>query len=262
MAQKAANCEMAQLAAFCGCKEASIKMSLSRTLSTGKKRPHTAFRHNNIVGYLFISPSSTSRIRFHGANVEIVQDTHYPWDGNIRLRINPEGPVAFHLMMRIPGWCRSYDVRINGTAVSPRMEDGYLDLSREWNSGDEIELCMEMCVFENHAHPNIRFDTSCVALQRGPIVYCIEQADQVAPVHRLVVSDDPQFTAEWQPDVLGGIVMIHGNGFAIRTDDWESEGLYRQEKPRYAPCRITAIPYFAWANRKPGEMRVWIPGKI
>jgi uncharacterized protein len=110
------------------------------------------------------------------------------------------------------------------------------------------------------AHPDAGHDSGRVALQRGPIVYCLEEADNPVPLQRIVLPSNIRFTSHFDSALLGGVTVINGKALAASVSDWD-KGLYRNVKPKMKPCTLTAIPYYAWDNRKPGQMRVWFPVK-
>jgi DUF1680 family protein len=134
---------------------------------------------------------------------------------------------------------------------------GYARIEREWQSGDEVELMLPMPVERIEAHPAVRQNSGCVALQRGPIVYCLEQVDNPVPLHRIVLPRDAELTAHFDNGLLGGITVITGEALVVDDSDWD-DILYRAEPSKLKPFDMTAIPYYAWDHREPGEMRVWI----
>jgi DUF1680 family protein len=194
-----------------------------------------------------------------GQNVIISQKTNYPWDGNITITVKPEKTAQFAIRLRIPSWCRSAELSVNGQRVDVESITikGFARIEREWSSGDVIELELPMPIERMSAHPDVRQDIACVALQRGPIVFCIEQADNEEPIHRIVLPDTSKLEAELEKDLLGGVVAIKGEALALDTNGWDGV-LYRPSKPSVKTTKIKAIPYYAWDNREPGEMSVWI----
>jgi len=187
--------------------------------------------------------------------------TDYPWDGRVRLRW--EKAVAAgksELCLRIPSWCRGATARVNGTDVAvggTSLRRGYLVLEREWRTGDEVELNLPMPVERIAAHPGIQGNRGAFALQRGPLVYCVEQVDMAEPVSALFLPLDASLQAKARPDLLGGITVIQGTAQVADGLTW-SRRLY-QPLPSVRTTPFTAIPYYAWDNRQPGAMRVWLP---
>jgi len=203
---------------------------------------------------------STAELAIGGHPVILSQQTNYPWEGTVSLKVSPEQPARFGLRLRIPGWCRSARVQVNGEEVNlaEGLEQGYARLERLWQSGDVVTLDLAMPIERLSAHPDIQADQGRVALQRGPLIYCLEQCDQAEPLGRLVLPADAALTTEIEADLLGGVVALHGTGAALDVAGWEDK-LYRPEPPATRPVSITAIPYYAWGNREAGPMRVWIP---
>jgi DUF1680 family protein len=136
--------------------------------------------------------------------------------------------------------------------------DGYLRLEREWLPGDVVTLDLPMPVERLYAHPAVRADVGQVALRRGPMVYCVEQADHSAPVSRLVLPAGAELAAREAPELLGGVVVLEGTAAALSDAGWEGS-LYRTNRPSAEPVALRAIPYFAWDNRTAGAMMVWLP---
>jgi DUF1680 family protein len=195
-----------------------------------------------------------------GSRVTLRQETRYPWDGAVTLTVDSDAPVSFALRLRVPGWCRDARVTINGQEVdvAAQAEGGYLRLEREWRPGDQVELALPMAVERVYAHPAVRADVGKVALRRGPIVYCVEQADNEAPVGHLMLPADATLAVREAPELLGGVVVLEGAAAALDDQGWEGE-LYRATPPAARPASLRAIPYFAWDNRAPGAMQVWLP---
>ncbi len=205
---------------------------------------------------LYIQGAATAKLGENKVSLRVTTD--YPWDGKVVLEPRPETSSRFALRLRIPGWCRGATVAINGQAVKePTIERGYVVLSREWQAGDKVELNLPMPVERIAAHPNVKADTNQLAFQRGPLVYCLEACDQSEPISSLYIPANTTFQAEKAKDLLGGVVVLKGQAEVAEAADWTGK-LYQAVTPsRRVP--ITAIPYYAWDNREPGPMRVWMP---
>jgi DUF1680 family protein len=192
-----------------------------------------------------------------GSAVELAQETAYPWDETVEFGVAAEAPVEMALRLRIPGWCRDPTVRVNGEAVLPDVRDGHAELRRTWTDGDEVELRLPMPVTRVEAHPEVTAVAGRVALERGPVVYCFEGVDNDIHPERVRFGGDADFSAEYDPDLLDGVVVIRGE--AAVTESSDGDRLYR---PRTAAdgrtTMMTAVPYYAWANRDRSEMRVWM----
>jgi len=165
--------------------------------------------------------------------VSFAVETEYPWDENVLLTIRSKDVKKFALHLRVPGWCEGAAVAVNGKQITALTRNlGYIVLDREWRKGDTVELNLPMPVRRVHADPRVTADVGRVALARGPIIYCLESADNPGGVQQLL-PPDAKLEPEQRADLLGGVTVIK------------------------SPA-LTAIPYYAWDNRSPGEMVVWI----
>ncbi|HLV99501.1 MAG TPA: beta-L-arabinofuranosidase domain-containing protein [Ktedonobacterales bacterium] len=202
---------------------------------------------------------STSTLPVGGQQVTLKQETTYPWDGAVRLSVEVEEPRTFGVNVRIPGWCTKAQLSVNGEEIpiEASLRKGYVRIERLWHSGDSILLRLAMPIERIHPHPDVRADAGHVALQRGPLVYCLETADNPLPLHRLRLSETAVLASHFVPTLLGGVVRIQGNATVLETSDWTGV-LYRTASARRAPYAFTAIPYYAWDHRQPGEMCVWV----
>lgn len=190
--------------------------------------------------------------------VTVRQTTHYPWEGAVTLHLETARPTRFTLRLRWPGWCPSLTVTVNGLPQTALMlERGYVCLTRHWQSGDEINLTLAMPVTRMYARPEVRENLGQVALQRGPVVYCLEQADHTAPIGQLALPRGAALSAHWAPEVLDGVMVVRGEARVAEAPAEAS--LYAGAPPRWAPAALTAVPYCRWDNRAPGPMRVWLP---
>ncbi|UCG16223.1 MAG: glycoside hydrolase family 127 protein [Phycisphaerales bacterium] len=190
--------------------------------------------------------------------VTITQQTRYPWEPTVRLTLRPVKPTTFDVRLRIPGWCDGGSVKVNGKGIDKLdVRNGYARVRREWKDGDTLDLTLPMPIRRIEAHPRVLADAGRVALQRGPIVYCLEAVDNKAPVRRLALPPDAKLRAEHRAGLLGGITVIKGTALAVERDDWGRK-LYRPAAEAKS-VEFTAVPYCVWDNREPGEMVVWLP---
>ena len=170
-------------------------------------------------------------------------------------------PQDFALNLRIPGWCDEWTVKVNGAAATTVAGSGYVAITRTWRAGDVVELTLAMPVQTVYANPNVRQLQGRLALQRGPIVYCMEGVDNGAgPLDRISLSpaQAANFSVEHRPELLGGVAVLRGVADAIDEAGWSDQLLYRRNQPsNQHQVAVTAIPYATWDNREPGEMRVW-----
>ena len=183
---------------------------------------------------LFIG--NTTEVTIDGKKVVMKQETDYPWDGLVKLTVTSEQPLGKELRIRIPGWCKSYTLSVNGNKVDSTTDKGYTVI-KEWKTGDLIVLNMDMPVEKVSADPRVRQNTGKRALQRGPLVYCLEETDNAKDFADLALTPTSSFEVKDEPDNLGGIRSIKAisNGQTLHF-----------------------IPYYAWDNRKAGKMKVWI----
>ncbi|HXX17089.1 MAG TPA: beta-L-arabinofuranosidase domain-containing protein [Candidatus Eremiobacteraceae bacterium] len=200
-----------------------------------------------------------------GTSLKIAQKTHYPWDGTVEIAVTPAKPADFTLYLRIPGWSDRTQVQVNGTVVSGATAGQYLPLRRRWAAGDSIHMQFNMAPQVLEANTRVVDDYGRVAVQRGPLVYCLEQLDQPEGVALYDVSLDlrssasSKFQEEFRSDLLGGVVVLKHPG-AVR--ERSSGKLYYRYSPNAAftrPVELSFIPYYAWANRSATPMQVWTP---
>ena len=199
-------------------------------------------------------------VRQGGREAALCVETRYPWEGAVRITVEADAPLSFALKLRIPGWCRSWTLKVNGMPAEVQPLEGYAALEREWQPGDVVELDMDMPVRRVRANPRVAEDAGMAAILRGPLVYCLEEADNTRNLHLVRLGDaGPEaFTARWRPEKLGGIVELKSPGLRERAEDFGDE-LYRDDvEPVTEPSELTWIPYYSWANRGVGEMRVWV----
>lgn len=199
-----------------------------------------------------------ARLSVGGVNVSLQQKTQYPWQGEIQLRVEPEQTVEFALRLRVPAWCRSASLSINGTTfdIGAMMDRGYAHIKRRWQKGDEVKLSLDMPAERVYANPEVLADVGRVALKRGPIIYCLEGADNDAPTHRIALPRSSPIEAHFESDLLSGVGMLSAQALAVQP--WEDGELYRTDPPTMVATTLRAIPYSFWSNRDSEEMSVWI----
>lgn len=206
--------------------------------------------------------SATIRAAVNGHPIGLRLDTDYPWEGRITLKVEETPAEAWTLSLRVPEWCHAFDLRVNGVAAEVNRVNGYAVHQRAWHVGDVVTIDIPLPVRVIEPHPRIDALRGCVAIERGPLVYCFERIDQPG-VNLTDLRLDPNAAFElvaW-PDRLGGISALRTRGWLVDVGEWESQ-LYRPVIDRATVTReidLIAIPYFAWANREVGPMRVWLP---
>ena len=171
-------------------------------------------------------------------DVTLTQETNYPWEGAVALKVGVKGSLQTQVRLRVPGWCKNYTISVNGETLEAPVEKGYAVIDRKWADGDLVEINFDMPVEVVSADPRVKEDIGKRAVQRGPIVYCIEEADNKEGFDDLRIAEDASFDLAFEPEKLHGIVSIaaHAGG---RT--------------------LNSIPYYSWDNREAGKMKVWVP---
>lgn len=212
--------------------------------------------------YVNLFVGSRAKIDAGGTAIALSQETEYPREGNSKISVETSAPATFDLYVRVPAWTKGgpsfgglYDLgsagngfklSVNGKPVEAEVVRGYAKVHREWKSGDTVEVAMDMPVRRVRADARVEADKGRVALMRGPVVYCLESPDNGGSVRDLFLPDDAPISVEERPEMLGGVTVLRAQG-RRRTIGGD------------APATITAIPYYANANRGPVEMQVWLP---
>ena len=203
--------------------------------------------------YVNLFMGNTSTLQVNGQPVTLKQETAYPYSGNVKLTVE-QAALPFTLKVRIPGWTRNeampsdlytfadqkqstWSVKVNGEEVKADLQQGYCSISRDWKAGDVVDLGFDLQPRLVKANEQVEADRGLVAVQCGPIVYCVESPDNAKPIDSISINQQTQLKVEWQPEKLHGINQIV-------TDDG-----------------VTLIPYYAWAHRGISDMEVWIPLK-
>lgn len=210
--------------------------------------------------WVHLYAAGTARLAVPGGAVSLTVETRYPWDGGVDLRLEPDAPGVFSLRLRVPAWAAGARAAVNGQPL-PAEPGAYLAVRREWRSGDRVRLDLPLPPRRVRCHPRVAANLGRVALLRGPLVYCIEAADlDGADPADLVLPAEAPLQAAWEPGLLGGVTVLRG---AARLEPagpaWEGR-LYGEGEPRQPgrAVELQAVPYFAWANREPGGMAVWL----
>jgi len=215
---------------------------------------------NTVYTHLFIG--SEARLELACGTVKLKQDSKLPWEGTVRLTVTP--PAArceFTLALRIPDWCAGEAALcINGSAVSYEVRRGYAAVTRKWAEGDEVEWKLALEARLIGARPEIRANSGKAAIQRGPIVYCLEQADNGSPLTAVSIARDAELAVRYEANLLGGAVVVESEGRVEDETAWDHDAPYQPltPLPRLKNVRLTAVPYYLWGNRGQGEMTVWI----
>jgi uncharacterized protein len=216
---------------------------------------------------IYVHLYDNSELNWHlenGVGIKVAQKANYPWDGGVEIAVSPAEASDFTFYLRIPGWTDHAQVAVNGEAMSGIMPGTYLPIHRRWSAGDVIQLKLQVIPQVIEANPRVADDTGRVAIQRGPLIYCLEGIDQPSGVSLSDVAINPgrqpaeQFQAEFRNDLLSGMVVLHHTG-AVYQRGASEKMLYshysRDAKTQKVP--LTFIPYYAWANRQATSMQVW-----
>ena len=214
--------------------------------------------------------ASTADVKLdNGRTIKMTQSTRYPWEGAVKVTVDPDQAAPFTIHVRIPGWSRGEPVasdlyhyvdktnlpvtlKVNGKAEPINLDKGYVALTRSWKKGDTVELNLPMPVRRVAANDRVAADKGRVALERGPIIYAAEWADNPGGgVRNLALPDNQPLTAEFRPALLNGVTVVKAKAIALSLDE--------QGRTTKKQVEMTAIPYYAWANRGAGQMIVWIP---
>jgi DUF1680 family protein len=200
----------------------------------------------------------------NGTPLAVRAETDYPWHGSIALTVE-ETPTdrPWTLSLRIPQWCNEYRVRCGNETYDAPVTDGWLRLERTWTPGDELLLELVLDPRLTTADPRVDAVRGCVAIERGPLVYCLEQADHPGGgLDDIVIDTTHPLAVKHRPDLLGGVTTVVTAGSRRRIPEtgwWPYAPASDAAPDDGAPVELTAIPYYAWANREDGSMRVWLP---
>jgi len=225
-----------------------------------------AQKGDDIYVNLFIS--GKAEIQTSQQKVTLTQKTQYPWQGTIKINVDPKTSNAFAVNVRIPGWAQNEAVpsdlytfqtnceeqptlKVNGKPARIDLQNGFAHIKRKWKEGDSIELNLPMPIRRLISNKLLKINRNKVALQRGPIVYCLEGIDNGGDVLNLVIHDDVKLATEFRDDLLGGVMTIKGTAAIARRNRFGLKDVTGTQRT------FTAIPYYAWSHRGQGEMTVW-----
>ncbi|MFN4254782.1 MAG: glycoside hydrolase family 127 protein [Saprospiraceae bacterium] len=229
---------------------------------------------------VFINQFAASRTEVENTNskgqkvkVGIRQETDFPWDGRVKIHVEPAKPNTFSLKIRIPGWAKgdvvpldlyrfhefsggAISIKLNGQAITPEFENGFAVISRKWQSGDVVEIELPMQTQRVAANPKVEADAGRFALKRGPMIYCLEGRDQPDErVLNLLVPDTVSIFSKFENGLFGGVQTLNFNGFLVKKKISPVEAELQK-------LNLKAIPYFLWANRGRDNMLVWLPHEL
>ena len=227
-----------------------------------------AQKDNTVYVNLFAAGEAGMKIADN--QVKIRQQTRYPWDGSVKMTVMPEKDGEFVLCVRIPGWAVNQpvpsdlyayrkpslmgpEIRVNSQEIPLQLKKGYVHISRSWKTGDTIDLQLPMPIRQVVANEKVEEDRNRVTLERGPVVYCLEGADtDDGHVRNMILNPETEFQTEFRGDLLNGVQVLTGKMAVVGLDENDSRVITGQ-------VDVMAIPYYAWCNRGPNEMVVWLP---
>ncbi|EPK7573151.1 glycoside hydrolase family 127 protein [Klebsiella michiganensis] len=185
---------------------------------------------------------------------------NYPWQEQVKIVIDSSSPVNHTLALRLPDWCDKPQVTLNGAPVTQDVRKGYLHISHLWQEGDTLQLTLPMPVRRIYGNPLVRHQAGQVAVQRGPLVYCLEQADNGEQLHNLQLPRDARFSTVEGKGIFARKILLQAPGYKQTAEDAENQALWHYDRAPSSrqPQVLTFIPWFSWANRGEGEMRIWV----
>lgn len=230
------------------------------------------YNKTNDAVWINLYVSSQTKLALNKTNVALEQKSNYPWDGEVTLNVNPEKKTKFSVMLRLPGWATGTPVpgdlykfnknssaaivvKINGKDFAYTTDKGYAILNREWKKGDVVTFSLPMEVKEIVAKESVKANEERFALQRGPLVYCVEGADNDGKAWNIIVPENTSYQTKFNESILNGVTVIQATVPVVNV---ASDGLSIKTENK----TITAIPYYSWCNRGSNPMQVWLPRKI
>ena len=238
--------------------------------------PNLERTFGSLPGYFYSTSADGIYVHFYesseldwrlenGVGLKVTQKTKYPWEGDVEMDVAPAEDTEFTFYVRVPGWADHAELSVNGKAVAGVTSGEYFPIRRRWRKGDVIRLSLEVMPQVIAANPRVADDSGRVALQRGPLIYCLEEIDQPAGVSLTDVAISPgrhpadQFHPEFRPDMLGGMMVLHHTGLAYErgTSERQLYARYLAQASKARSVPLTFIPYYAWANRQATSMQVW-----
>lgn len=234
--------------------------NVARLLSSLNNYIYTISPEQNIV-YTHLFIGSEARFELAVGEVAFTQQSKLPWEGYVRLELTTAPEDKFTLALRIPSWSYLGAVlKINGVQTTYETVNGYASVERQWVQGDIVEWELILEAQLTTAHPEIRANAGKVAIERGPLVYCLEEVDNGTPLASVSITAAHKLEANYEAGLLGGAIVVEAEGLADESASWSEETPYRPLTQQKASERVKlkAVPYYLWGNRGVGEMTVWI----
>lgn len=230
--------------------------NLARMLTSLNKYIYT-IKDDVIYTNLYLTNKTSVKVK--DTKIDVQQETNYPWDGEIRFHVQPESPSTFGLAVRIPNWSKTYKLYLNGEEINEQPHNGYIIIQREWHCNDELVLSLDMNIQVWSANPYVKADLNKIAIQRGPFIYCLEEADNGGNLQLIRIPKNEPFNYRFEENLFDGVGLIEVNAKKrVVQKEWENQLYATDLDEEYEEKKITFIPYYCWANRAPGEMQVWV----
>lgn len=213
---------------------------------------------NTVYSHLFIG--GTTNVEVAGQEVVLKQHSELPWQGKVSYELELKAPASFALAVRVPNWSDQTTILVNGEAIAldGLLSNGYAVIERTWVDGDKVELELDMSIKRMKAHPKVTANAGKVALQRGPIVYCIEQADNGTELQHVRLPENAKLELAFNSELANGVYTIEATGLTADSDSWSHDLYAANTSLALKEKKLTFIPYYTWANRGEGEMMVWV----
>lgn len=247
----------------CACCPSNVTRFMAST-------PGYFYAQTNDSLFVNLFASNKAEVSVGKRQIKVSQETNYPWDGDVKVTVNPALAGRFKVKLRIPGWAQNEVVpsdlysfkgakskpslKLNGSQIPFSIKDGYAVLDRKWKAGDTLLLHLPMPVKRIVSNDQVLMNRGRVAIQRGPIVYCAEGIDNAGSVRTMMLPDTSEVKPVKRPNLMGGVVTLSTTAMNLTT---ESDGKIKQ-----TPKSVTLIPYYTWANRGRSEMLVWLPNRL
>ena len=221
---------------------------------------HYIYTPHDDVLYINLYVGNSVEIPVGNAALRLRISGNYPWQEQVKIVIDSSSPVNHTLALRLPDWCDKPQVTLNGAPVTQDVRKGYLHISQLWQEGDTLQLTLPMPVRRIYGNPLVRHQAGQVAVQRGPLVYCLEQADNGEQLHNLQLPRDARFSAVEGKGIFARKILLQAPGYKQTAEDAENQALWHYDRAPSSrqPQVLTFIPWFSWANRGEGEMRIWV----
>ncbi|ENQ6391097.1 TPA: glycoside hydrolase family 127 protein [Klebsiella michiganensis] len=221
---------------------------------------HYIYTPHDDALYINLYVGNSVEIPVGNAALRLRISGNYPWQEQVKIVIDSSSPVNHTLALRLPDWCDKPQVTLNGAPVTQDVRKGYLHISHLWQEGDTLQLTLPMPVRRIYGNPLVRHQAGQVAVQRGPLVYCLEQADNGEQLHNLQLPRDARFSAVEGKGIFARKILLQAPGYKQTAEDAENQALWHYDRAPSSrqPQVLTFIPWFSWANRGEGEMRIWV----